>query len=98
MINGDTESPLELGYLHKERSNMDYSLMRVILSVLSFVVIIIVAIAGWIAFKKITTNHLHHLDEDLKEVKGDVKANASNIAKIDKNIAVIATKLECKLE
>jgi len=77
---------------------MDYGLIKATMSVLSFVVVLIVAIAGWIAFQKITKNHLHHLDIDLKDVKADVKTNTTNIVKIDKNIAIIATKLECKLD
>lgn len=96
--NGDIESPLELGYLHKELKQMDYSLARVILSALSFVVVIIMAIAGWLAFQKITKNHLHHLDLDIKDVKMDVKENTKNIRSIEKNVAVIATKLECTIE
>ena len=98
MINGDIVSPLELGYLHKERNNMEWEIVRAIISVLSFAVIIIAGIAGWIAFQKITKNHLHHLDIDLKDVQSDVKANTSKIANIDKNVAVIATKLKCKIE
>jgi len=78
---------------------MDYfGLIRVVLSILSFIILVIGAIAGYLAFRKITSNHLHHLDEDIKELAVDVKTNTTNISKIDKNIAVIATKLECKID
>jgi len=77
---------------------MDYGFIRVIVSVLTFVVTISIAIAGWLAFKKITSNHLHHLDVDIKELKKDVKSNTTNISKIQTDIAVIATRLECTSE
>ena len=75
---------------------MDYGLIRAMISILSFVVMISMAIAGWIAFKKITSNHLFHLDNDMKELKVDVRANAGNIAKIQTDVAVIVTKLDSK--
>jgi len=75
---------------------MDYGLIRAIISILSFVVMISMAIAGWIAFKKITSNHLLHLDEDIKELKAEVKINVGNIAKIQTDVAIIATKLDSK--
>jgi len=75
---------------------MDYVLIRAITSVLSFVVMMSMAIAGWLAFKKITSNHLFHLDEDLKELKVEVKKNVENISKIKTDVAVILTKLDSK--
>lgn len=77
---------------------MDYSAIRAVISILSFIILVIGAIAGYLAFRKITSNHLHHLDEDVKALTTDVKTNTANIANIDKNVAIIATKLECKIE
>ncbi len=70
-----------------------FTIIRVVINVLSFLGVIIVGFAGWYAFRKITANHLCHIDEDLKELKSDVKENRTSIVSIDKSLAVIATKL-----
>jgi len=71
---------------------------EIIINILSFLGVIVVGFAGWLAFRKITANHLYHIDEDLKELKRDVKLNTEKIVSIDKSLAVIAAKMEVDIE
>lgn len=73
-----------------------WQVVRIIISVLSFLGVIAVGFAGWWAFRKVTTNDLYHINEDLKELKKDVRGNRDSIVSIDKSLAVIATKMEIK--
>lgn len=74
------------------------SIIRVVINVLSFLGVLFVGFAGWYAFRKITANHLYHIDEDLKELKTDVKENAVKIVSIDKSLAIIATKMDVDIK
>ena len=71
-----------------------WQIARIIISVLSFLGVIGVGFAGWWAFRKVTTNDLHHINEDLKELRKDVRENRDSIVSIDKSLAIIATKME----
>lgn len=71
-----------------------WQIVRIIISVLSFLGVIGVGFAGWWAFRKVTTNDLHHINEDLKELRKDVRENRDSIVSIDKSLAIIATKME----
>lgn len=75
-----------------------FQIVKITISVLSFLGVIMLGFAGWWAFRKITVNHFSHIDEDLKELKTDVKANAEKIVSIDKSLAVIATKMKIDTE
>jgi len=70
-----------------------WQILRLGISILSLLGVIGACVAGWWAFRKVTSNHLFHIDEDLKEVKADVKENRICITSIDKSLAVIATKI-----
>ncbi len=72
------------------------SIIRTVISALSLLGVIGVGFAGWWVFRKVTTNDLRHINEDLKELKEDVKVNRDSIVNIDKSLAVIATKLDIK--
>lgn len=73
--------------------NNIWMIVRVGISLLSLLGVGVVIIAGWRAFRQITANHLFHIDEDLKELKHGVKENREKIVNIDKNVAIIATKI-----
>jgi hypothetical protein len=49
------------------------NIVRTVITVLSFLGTIVVCIAGWYAWKKITGNHLHHIDLDIKDLQTENK-------------------------
>ena len=75
-----------------------FEIIKITISILSLLGVIGAAFAGWWAFRKVTSNHLLHIDEGLKEVKNDVKENKKSITNIDKSLAVIATKLNISIK
>lgn len=97
MISGVIEFLFELGLFYRKEKIMEiWQTVRIILSILSFLGVIGIGFAGWWAFRKVTTNDLKHINEDLKELKVDVKTNRDSIVSIDKSLVAIATKLEIK--
>jgi hypothetical protein len=44
-----------------------------LISILNFFIVIVVAVGGWLAFKKITNNDLQHIGADIKELSLEQK-------------------------
>jgi len=69
-------------------------IIGVIISGLNFVIVIIVAVGGWIAFKKITTNDLTHLDAKVDDLAVTVGKTNETVIALTEHVAYIRGKCD----
>lgn len=66
------------------------------LQVLSILITVVGLLAGVWAFKKITENHLAHIDIDLKKISKDVGQNTKNISDLTSALSYLKGFLDKK--
>lgn len=67
-----------------------------IISVLNFLIVIIVAVGGWIAFKKITTNDLHHMSADIKAIGTEQKCMKDKLISVSEDVSYLKGSLDVR--
>lgn len=72
-------------------------LLKIGLQLATFLGMVIVGLGGIWAFKKITENHLAHVDQDLKKIIVSVDKNKENINILNVSVAKIEGRLEKKV-
>jgi len=65
-----------------------------IISLLNFVIVIVVAVGGWLAFKKITTNDLKHLDAKVDALAATVGKTNESVLSLSEHLAYIRGKCD----
>jgi hypothetical protein len=60
-----------------------------VITVLNFLIMLVVAYAGWCAFRKLTTNDLKHLDAKVDLLDLSVRETNKSVLVLSENIAYI---------
>ena len=74
----------------------DIEMVKLGLQLATFIIMVGGFIAGIWAFKKVTENHLAHMDMDLKEIIGSVNKNTENIGVLTASVAYLKGFLDKK--
>lgn len=69
-------------------------IVGVIISALNFIIVIIVAVGGWFAFRKITTNDLHHLSADIKAISAEQVCMKTKLIEVSEDVSYLKGVLD----
>jgi len=71
-------------------------IVKLVFQIATFIIMVGGFIAGIWAFKKVTENHLAHMDTDLKQIIESVKENTKNIAILSNTVSYFKGILDKK--
>lgn len=71
-------------------------IISILISILNFLIVIIVGLGGWFAFKKITTNDLHHISSDIKDLNYAQKCTTERLIVLSDDVSYLKGKLDIK--